>query len=159
MAVDSYNRDQPNNNTLPKEEYSDIGKVYPVREFGEMKKIKKASKIVSIAITIVGAGIILGSIVQYSFIYKPTAIIEKFELTADDNNVYYDIIVKDMEPETIKLKLYNQFEKYEEVIILGKNTGTFTNLVKDMTYTVSIVEKDVLVTKKKITTTYVEPKE
>ena len=159
MADNGFNQDQLNHQGSPKKEYSDIGKTETVREFGEFKKIKKAAKVASIAITIVGAGIILGSIIEYSFVYKPTAVVEKFEVTADDNNVYYDIVIEDMKPETLTVKLYNQFTHREDVIIMGENKGVFTNLAKGMDYTISIVEKDVLVQKTKIVTKYVPPVE
>ena len=159
MANDNYNPEQIKPTPLPKEEFSNTGSNPPVREFGEMKKIKKASKVVSIVITIVGAGIILGSIVEYSFVYKPTAVVEKFEVTADDNNVYYDIVIRDMKPETLTVKLYNQFTKREDVIIMGENIGSFTELAKGMKYTISIIEKDVLVSKKTIITKYIAPVE
>ena len=159
MADNGFNQEKLKTTPLPGEEFSNVGKTAPVREFGEFNKIKKASKIVSITLTIVGAGVVLGSIVEYSFIYRPTAVIEKFEVTADDNNVYYDIVVRDMQPETLTLKLYNQFTNREEVIIMGENKGSFTELAKGMDYTVSIIEKDILVKKTRIVTKYIAPVE
>ena len=156
MAKENYNEEQIKSSPLPNAEFSNTPKAEKIKEFGESNKSKKIAKVASIAITIVGAGVVLGSIVQYSFVYSPTAVIEKFDVTADDNNVYYDVVVRDMKPETLTLRLYNQFTHREEVIIMGENKGQFSDLAKGMNYTVSIIEKNVLVKKMKIVTRYME---
>ena len=157
--MDDFNKDKLQTNQLPKNEFIKSDTQEPAPEFGVSKKSKTTAKVASIVITIVGAGMVLGGILSYSFVYKPTAVVEQFIVTADDNNIYYDIVVKDMAPDTLTLKVYNQFTNRKETLIMGQNTGMFEGLAHGMEYTVSIIEKDVLVMKKKIITKYVEPKE
>ena len=159
MSVDEFNKEELKTEALPKEEFIKSKTQEQPREFGRPELSKKIAKVTSIVITVVGAGLVLGGILQYSFVYKPTAVIEQFIVTADDHNIYYDVVIKDMKPETLTIKLYNQFTTRKQTIIMGQNTGTFENLAENMEYTVSIIEKDVLVSKKRIVTKYVEVKE
>lgn len=157
--IDDYNKDELKTEKMPASEFIKPETQGPVKEFGSVQKSKKIAKVASVVFTIVGAGLVLGGIVEYSFVYKPTAVITQFEIAADENNIYYDIVVNNMEPETITLKVYNQFTNRKEQIIMGENVGSFTSLAPNMEYTVSIVEKDVLVMKKKIVTRKMETKE
>ena len=159
MSVDDFNKEELKTEPLPEDEYIKPATQTQPREYGRSELSKKIAKVTSIVITVVGAGLVLGGILEYSFVYKPTAVVEQFVVTADDDHIYYDIVIKDMKPETLTLKVYNQFTNRKQTIIMGQNTGSFEGLATNMEYTVSIIEKDVLVSKKKIVTKYVEPKE
>ena len=159
MSVDEFNKEKLKTEPLPKDEFIKNKTQEQPKEYGRPELSKKIAKVTSIVITIVGAGLVLGGILQYSFVYKPTAVVEQFVVTADDHNIYYDIVIKDMKPETLTVKVYNQFTTRKQTIIMGQNTGSFENLAKNMEYTISIIEKDVLVTQKKIVTKYVKVKE
>lgn len=153
MAEKQYNDDALKTKKIQKEEYSDNGSSEKPTEYGKISaKSKKVGKVAGIIITIVGAGLVLGSILQYSFVYKPTAVIDKFQLEAERTSIKYDVVVKDMDTEYLTLKLYNQFVTRTEQIILGENIGYFEDLKPGFTYTISIIEKDVLVKKQTITT-------
>ena len=89
---------------------------------------------------------------EYSFVYRPTAVIEKFDLEADTHSIKYDVVVKDMETEFLTLKINNQFLSRTEQIIIGENIGEFIDLQPGINYTISIIEKDVLVKKQTIYT-------
>lgn len=136
-----------------KGEFSSTGTTEKPTEYGKIqRRSKKIAKAFTIVVTIVGAGLVLGSILEYSFVYKPTAVIEKFDLEAETHSIKYDVVVKDMDTEFLTLKIYNQFLSRSEQIIIGENIGEFANLQPGINYTISIIEKDVLVKKQTIST-------
>ena len=152
--MEEYNNDQIKSSGLQSSGYSDNGSTPKAKEFGSLQKAKKISKATTIVLTIVGAGLILGSIVSFSFTYKPTAEIERFELTAQETAIEYDIVIKNMNTETLTLKIHNQFMSRTETIIMGRTVGSFTELTSGMQYKISIIENGVLVQAHNITTLY-----
>ena len=150
--MEEFNNDQLNTTKIQKSGYSDNGSVAKPEEYGSLKKAKRVSKVTTTLLTIVGAGLVLGSIISFSFTYKPTAVIEQFDLEAETTAINYDIVIKNMDTETLTLKIHNQFISRTETIIMGRTLGSFTELTPGMQYQVSIIEKDVLVKSQNITT-------
>ena len=162
MAEQQYNEEALKTEKIQKQEYSQstkgefssIGTTEKPTEYGKIQqRSKKIAKAFTIVVTIVGAGLVLGSILEYSFVYRPTAVIEKFDVEAGTNSIKYDVVVKDIKTEFLTLKIHNQFISRSEQIIIGENIGEFTNLHPGIKYTISIIEKDVLVQKQTIYTT------
>ena len=161
MAEQQFNEEALKTEKIQKQEYSQstkgefssTGTPEKPTEYGKIQqKSKKIAKAFTIVVTIVGAGLVLGSILEYSFVYKPTAVVEKFDVEADTHTIKYDVVIKDMDTEFLTLKLHNQFLSRTEQIIIGENIGEFTGLQPGINYTISIIEKDVLVKKQTIST-------
>lgn len=155
---EDYNKEQLKTETIQKSGYSDVGTPEKPTEFGIGKKAKKIGKVATVVVTIVGAGLVFGGIFNYVFAYKPTAVVEQFIVSVPENEteIQYDIVIKDMNVETITLKVHNQFTNRKEQLIMGENIGSFTDLAPGMEYTVSILEKNVIVKQTKIKTVYIE---
>ena len=64
----------------------------------------------------------------------------------------YDIVINNMNTETLTLKIHNQFMSRSETIIMGRTVGSFVELTPGVQYTISIIENDVLVKSQHITT-------
>ena len=77
--MEEFNKDQLNTKPLPKQEYSDIGTTEPIKEYSSYKKAKTTAKITSLVITIIGASLVIGSFLTFSFMNnKITTQVEKF---------------------------------------------------------------------------------
>lgn len=150
--MEEYNNEQLKTTGIQKSGYSNNGNAEKPTEFGSLQKAKKVSKATTVILTIVGAGLILGSIVSFSFTYKPTAVIERFDLEAEATAINYDIVINNMNTETLTLKIHNQFMSRSETIIMGRTVGSFVELTPGVQYTISIIENDVLVKAQHITT-------
>ncbi len=152
--MEEYNNDQLKTKGIQNTGYSDNGSSPKPTEYGTIQKAKKVSKVTTVVLTVVGAGLVLGSIVSFSLTYKPTAQVEVFNLIAESTKINYEIVISDMTPETVTLKIHNQFMSRTEQIVMGRTVGSFEELTPGVQYTISIIEKDVLVKRQNITTLY-----
>lgn len=150
-----FNEDQININKTAKNEYSDVGKPEPVKEYGSYKKAKTTAKVTSLIITIIGASLVLGSFLTFTFTYnKITTTVERFDITPGNESVNYNVYISktSAKPEQLILKLHGMYETRTVQISQGETTGSFSGLKAGTVYDVSILERNVLVATKKVTT-------
>ena len=152
--MEEYNKDQLATNKLPKQEFSDNGKPEPIEEFGSYKKAKKIGKITSIVITIIGASLVLGSFLTFTFINnKVTTVVEEFVVEAGGPDViHYRVNISKTNSKDVKLKLHNVHTSMVKTLEEGETIGSFVGLVANTNYEISVLEKNVVVVSKRITT-------
>ena len=150
-----FNEDKLSVNKTSKNEYSDIGKSEPVKEYGSYKKAKTTAKVTSLVITIIGASLVLGSFLTFTFTYnKVTTTVERFDVTPGNEAVHYDIYISktSAKSDQLILKLHDMDETRTVPLAQGTTEGTFSGLKAGTVYDISILEKNVLVATKKVTT-------
>ena len=151
--MEEFNKEQLETNKLPKQEYSNIGSTEPIKEYGSYKKAKTTAKVTSLVITIIGAGLVLGSFLAFALTTnKVTTVVEQFNITSEINQVNYDIIISETKSDNLKLKLYNNYITETKSISSGETIGSFTQLVANTEYTISLLENNVIVKTEKIWT-------
>lgn len=152
--MDEYNNDFQINNSVGKNEHSDIPKQKTAEEFGTIEKAKKVAKVTSIVLTVVGVSLILGSVISFTVLVKTTAKVETFNLTAEATQINYEINITESKTEELTLKIYNNFMSRATTIGVGVTYGAFSDLTPGMEYKVSILEKNTVVKSQNITTQY-----
>lgn len=151
--MDEFNKQQTSSNEIPKAEYSSVGQTEPIQEYGSLKKAKTVSKVTSIAITVIGATLVLGSFLTFVISSnKGTTEIAKFELAPSAHEIAYEIEITKSKSDELKLKLHSQFVDRTINISIGETTGSFAGLTPNMKYEISILEKNTVVVSKSITT-------
>ena len=154
MAIEEYNNEQLKTKKIQNVEYSETSKKSKYHEYGKLNKVNKISRVASITVTVVGAGLILASIGGFTFGYKPTAVVETFNLNAGTDYIAYSVEISESKVETLIIQIHNQFMKEQQKITVGLNEGQFDGLKPGMQYKISILEKGVLVKSQNLFTQY-----
>ena len=164
--MEEFNKQQAAKNEIPKTEHSDIGQPdsineysnainsEPIKEYGSYKKAKAVSKATSIAITIIGASLVIGSFLTFALTTnKVTTEVARFELQPEATSISYVVEIASSKSDALKLKLHGLYIDLIQNISVGENVGSFEGLVPDTKYEISIIEKDVIVGSSKSVTT------
>ena len=151
--MEEYNNQQSPQNEIPKSDYSDIGTTEPVKEYSSYKKAKTVSKVTSIVITVVGAGLVLGGVLSFALsTNKVSTEVTTFVVTPDIHEITYEVDIAKSNSNELKIKLHSQFMDVTRNISVGATTGSFQNLTPNMQYEISILEKNTVVVAKTVTT-------
>ena len=153
--MEEFNKEKLQSKKPQVNEFSSTVTKAPASEFGPVKKAKTITKATSIILTVVGVGLIFGSVITFTWSYRTTAVVDKFVLDVGADSIGYDIVISSMKTDTLTLKIHNQFMEEQRQIILGESIGTFVNLKPGLTYKISLLEKNVII-KSKTVTTYTE---
>ncbi len=151
--MEEFNDKQAARNEIPKTDYSDVGTTEPVKEYSSYKKAKTVSKVTSIAITVIGASLVLGSFLTFALTFnKVTTEVNKFVVTPDVHEISYEIEITKSKSDNLRLKLHSQFIDKTVNLSIGETIGSFQVLTPNMQYEISILEKNVVVVSKTVTT-------
>ena len=151
--MEEFNKDQAAKNEIPKGEYSVTGTTEPVEEYSSYKKAKKVSKVTSIAITVIGASLVIGSFLSFALTTnKVTTKVEKFIVEPSYHEINYTIKITETKSDSLELKLHSQFVDIRRTLTTGETIGSFKELTANMKYEISILEKNVVVASKSVTT-------
>ena len=152
--MDEYNKEFSNHNEIQKEELSPIPKNPEPKEYGTTVKAKKVAKVTSIALTVIGISLVLGSVISFALTVRTTTKVQTFNLTAEATQINYEVNITESKSDSISIKIHNQFMSRTIPIGVGEYIGSFTELTPGMQYKISVLEKNNVVKSQNITTLY-----